>query len=134
MGLSRAKRQQLAELVFSDPQKLRELNQLVHPKLKKTIFEKLKIRKFDSRMIVINAAVLKEIGLIGFCDEVWVVMASKKTRLARLLEKGLSKEAALARINSQMGQKNYLKLADVVIDNNGTRKELNGQVQALFKL
>ena len=116
MGLTRIERKKLAKEVFADKKKLKALNKLVHPKLKKKIAEKLKSRK-AGKLIVINAAVLKEIGLISLCDEVWVVMAPKKTRLARLMKKGLAKSDALARMNSQMSEKAYLKLADVVIGN-----------------
>jgi len=133
MGLTRGERKKLANEVFFNKTKLKALNKLVHPKLKKKIAEKLKSRKAE-KLIVINAAVLKEIGLIEFCDEVWVVMAPKKTRLARLEEKGLLKNDALARISSQMNQKAYLKLADAVISNDGTKKELNDQVQTLLKI
>lgn len=133
MGLTRLERKKLAKEVFADKKKLNALNKLVHPNLKKKIAKKLKNRK-SANLIVINAAVLKEIGLIECCDEVWVVMATKKTRLARLEEKGLLKKDALARINSQLSHKNYLKLADVVINNDGTKKELNAKVQTLLKI
>ena len=75
-------------------------------------------------LIVINAAVLKEIGLIDIVDQVWVVMASKEKRLKRLIKKGMDRSDALKRMNSQLSQKEYLDMADLVIKNDGTLKEL----------
>jgi dephospho-CoA kinase len=124
-------RKKLGKIVFADKRKLEALNQIVHPALKDAIDQRLKTE--DQRpFIVINAAVLKEIGLIDLVDEVWVVIASRENRLKRLMKTGLSKREALQRINAQALQKEYLVMADVVIRNDGTFKELNAEVQAHF--
>ncbi|MFH1387575.1 MAG: dephospho-CoA kinase [bacterium] len=127
-------RKKLGAIVFADKKKLRLLNQIIHPALKKKI-ESLLSNLTPSAyglkpFIVINAAVLKEIGLTELVDKVWVVVAPKAVRLQRLMAKGLTKQEALLRINSQRSQKDYLKAADVVIDNSGTKKELDGQIRA----
>jgi dephospho-CoA kinase len=129
-------RKKLGEIVFSDKRKLRELNRIVHPALKEAIVKMTGDQKTGSgdRIIVINAAVLKGIGLIDQVDEIWVVMAAKATRMKRLVRAGLSKEEARKRIDSQVSQKEYLKMADVVIGNEGTLKQLNAKVQACLQL
>jgi dephospho-CoA kinase len=136
-------RKKLGEIVFSDRRKLQELDRIVHPHLKEAIIQKVeKLKDLDElgrvvegrELIVINAAVMKEIGLVDYVDEVWVVTASKGTRLKRLMKMGLSKAEAMRRMNAQMPQKDYLKLADVVIKNEGTLKQLNAKVQACFQL
>ncbi|MFH1683874.1 MAG: dephospho-CoA kinase [Candidatus Margulisiibacteriota bacterium] len=130
-------RKKLGEIVFSDKAKLRQLNKIIHPFLKEAIIqmvEEVKVRSSELgvRSIVVNAAVLKEIGLVGYVDEVRVVMASKEKRLRRLLKSGLSKTEAEQRLRSQMSKKEYLKLADVVIDNDGTLKGLRKKVLSLI--
>ncbi|MDD4178837.1 MAG: dephospho-CoA kinase [Candidatus Margulisbacteria bacterium] len=126
-------RHKLGEIVFADKAKLHQLNQMVHPLLKEQIIKILDSRKTiaESRQktIVINAAVLKEIGLIDLVDEVWVVMASAENRLKRLVKAGLTKEEAAQRIKAQLPQKEYLKMADKVINNDGTLKQLHAKVQ-----
>ena len=126
-------RKKLASIVFSDKSKLLELNKIVHPVLKEAIVhavEDYRLQTTDRRpLIVINAAVLKEIGLADYVDEVWVVMASKELRLKRLIKAGLPKAEALRRINFQMAQNEYLNMADVVINNNGTIKQLRNKVE-----
>ena len=128
-------RHKLGEIVFSDKRLLKKLSEIVHPALKEAIIQIVDSRKLkvESR-IVINAAVLKEIGLVDYVDEVWVVMASKEKRLKRLMKAGLSKAGALKRINAQASQKDYLKVADVVIKNDGTLKQLNAKVQAHLQI
>ncbi|MFH1361170.1 MAG: dephospho-CoA kinase, partial [bacterium] len=106
-----AKRKKLAEVVFHDKKKLQELNRIVHPKLRQKVIERSRLLVVSCKLLVINAAVLKEIGLISLCDEVWTVMAKRETRLKRLLKKGLVRQSAIARLRSQMSQKEYLKLA-----------------------
>jgi len=126
-------RKKLGEIVFGDKRKLKELNEIVHPALKAAIVKEVESRKSkieSSGLIVINAAVLKEIGLIDYVDEVWVVSASRATRLSRLIRSGSSKPAALKMINAQTPQAVYLKIADKLIRNQGTLKQLNARIQA----
>ena len=131
-------RKRLGEIVFSDKKKLQKLDRIVHPYLKEAIIQEVEHRtrstEHRTQLIIINAAVLKEIGLIDYVDEVWVVMASKDRRLRRLRKMGLSKEEAQKRIRSQTSQKEYLKMADKVIRNDGTLKQLNAKVQACLKV
>ena len=63
-----------------------------------------------------------------------VVIAPKETRLKRLVKTGLLKSEALKRMNAQTSQKDYMDIADLVINNNGTLKQLNAKVQSGFKL
>jgi dephospho-CoA kinase len=129
--LNRAK---LGEIVFADKNKLKQLNQLVHPLLKeevkKIVESRKQIAERRKQTIVINAAVLKEIGLVDLVDEVWVVTASAENRLKRLVKAGLSREEAAQRIKAQLPQKDYLKIADVVIKNDGTLKQFHAKIQA----
>jgi dephospho-CoA kinase len=61
------------------------------------------------------------------------VTADKEVRIKRIMERGnLSREEAIDRINSQLGEEEYKRLADVVIENNGTWEELEQNVARLF--
>jgi dephospho-CoA kinase len=131
-------RKKLGQIVFSDRRKLQELNRIVHPRLREEIISKVeRLRraqssrrksKVDSRMMVVNAAVLKEIGLVDVVDEVWVVAAPKELRIAR---SGLPRKEAEKRMRAQMPQAEYLALADVVINNNGTLRQLDRQIKRI---
>ncbi len=124
-------RKKLGEIAFSDLKLLNKLDRIVHPYLKDAVIKLAEKQKVQShKLIVINAAVLKEIGLLDYVDEVWMVMASRETRIKRLLRTGLDRKQVKVRMRSQMSQKEYLKLADVVIQNDGTLRQLNAEVQA----
>ncbi len=128
-------RKKLGKIVFTDKRKLQLLDRLVHPYLKREIIkiaEDLKSRKAEKPLIIINAAVLKEIGLIDYVDEVWLVMSSKEKRMRRLLQTGLTKKEAQVRIRSQMSRREYLKISDAVIENDGTKQSLLKRVLALL--
>jgi dephospho-CoA kinase len=129
----RINRKKLGQVVFKDKRKLKELNGIVHPYLKdivKRIVESRKSNAEHRKPIVINAAVLKEIGLIGLVDEVWVVIAPRAARLKRLVKAGVAKPAAQKMIAAQAPLAAYRKLADKLIRNQGTLGELNVKVQA----
>ncbi|MFH1826548.1 MAG: dephospho-CoA kinase [bacterium] len=126
-------RSKLAEIVFADKNKLLKLNQIIHPALYREIKKIVESKKLNvERRIVINAAVLKEIGLIELVDQVWVVLASKENRLARSIKSGLAKSAAEQRMAAQMSEEEYRALADVVIENNGTLEQLEKEVIRLI--
>ncbi|MEO9103447.1 MAG: dephospho-CoA kinase, partial [Terrimesophilobacter sp.] len=62
-----------------------------------------------------------------------VVNASTQTRINRLIDlRGLSREEAVHRLNSQVSDTERLAIADVVIDSNGTLEETLQQVDALW--
>ena len=126
-------RRKLSEIVFADPQALKTLNRITHPLILERI-EKLisQAKKEKHKLIVINAALLKEIGLIPRVDKVWVVIASRENRLKRLMRyKGLSQAQAEARIKIQPAQK-YLKIGDFIIKNDKTIKALKRVILTLF--
>jgi dephospho-CoA kinase len=122
----RINRKKLGTIVFSDKRRLKQLDKIVHPYLKKVLLRS--IRSSKRRIVVINAAVLKEIGLLDQVDEVWLVTAARKIRAKRLLKSGLTQKDTMARISSQMSDKEYLRFADLVIRNNGTPASLRKNV------
>jgi dephospho-CoA kinase len=126
-------RQKLGEIVFADREQLRILNSIVHPQLKNKVVSEInscQLLAVSCQLIVINAAVLKEIGLIDLVDKVWVVIAPQAVRLKRLIKAGYTKKEAQQRMKAQLPLAEYLAIADVVIKNDGTLKQLNAKVQA----
>ncbi|NQU18294.1 MAG: dephospho-CoA kinase [Candidatus Saganbacteria bacterium] len=124
-------RKKLGKLVFSDPVKLKKLNEIVHPGMKDRIVEACHGMPREPRhgvavpFIIINAALLKEIGLIELCDEVWVVVASCENRMKWLSKRPLLKDI----MKSQMSQAEYLDIADRIIRNNGSKRDLKKEIE-----
>ena len=117
-------RHKLGQIVFSDPKKLKILNLITHPKIKEEIEVEIKDKK---GVVVINAALPQLFE--GLVDQTIVVVSSKKKRLKRLMKQNLSKSEALKRIKAQISTKEYLELADIIIKNEGTLKQLNSNVK-----
>ena len=65
------------------------------------------------------------------CDEVWFVYTEEGVRIARLMEtRGYSEEKARAMIHAQIDDAEYASMADLVLDNSGTREETEAQIRA----
>jgi dephospho-CoA kinase len=125
-------RQALGKLVFADPEALRTLNRIVHPKMFDRMGELIAEMRARGWMkaIVVEAAVLIEANWMALVDQVWVVMASAAVvgeRLAK--QRHLSPEQVRTRIAAQLANDERLKHADVVIRNDGSLEEVRHAVQ-----
>lgn len=123
-------RKKLGRIVFWDPSALRKLNRILHPAMRALIKES--IRQTKKKLIVINAAVLAEMGLLPIVDRVIVVLAGERARIKRLMKCGLSRRDAIARVRSQAGASSYRRIADIVIVNNGSVKVLREKVEEII--
>ena len=129
-------RQKLAEMVFSDKEKVTKLNQIVHPEVFKED-ERItnEIKGLDPAALVIkDIPLLFELTRPVFVDKIVVVSASEQTQLRRLEEKGMSREDAQSRIESQLPLEEKIKSADFVINNDGPLEETKKQVEEIYFL
>jgi dephospho-CoA kinase len=129
-------RQKLAEIAFSDKEKVAKLNQIVHPE----VFKEDERITNEIKSLDPDALVIKDIPLLFeltrpiFVDKVVVVSASEQTQLRRLEEKGMSREDAQSRIKSQLPLEEKIKSADFVINNDGPIEETKKQVEEIYSL
>lgn len=129
-------RRRLANIVFSDKKQLELLNSFTHPDIINEIKDRLKYYKsLQKKVIILDAALLLEVGLDKIVDEVWVVVVDEKIQLERLMirEKNLNVKQAMDRIKSQMPQKEKVKYADRVIDNSGSIEDTKIQVDKIWR-
>ena len=125
-------RQALGKLVFADPEALRTLNRIVHPKMFDRMVELIAAMRAHGSMkaIVVEAAVLIEANWMALVDQVWVVVASEAVVVERLAkQRHLSPEQVRTRIAAQLTTDERLKHADVVIRNDGSLDEVRLAVQ-----
>ena len=119
----------LGDVVFNDGERLRVLEQIVHPLVGERIAERL--QSTTSPVVVLEAIKLFEAGLAELCNEVWVLTSPKELQLARLRAgRGLTRAAAKTRVDAQAPQQQKAKRADVVIKNTGTLDDLRHTVEA----
>jgi len=129
-------RQKLAEIAFSDKEKVAKLNQIVHPEVFKEderITNEIKSLDHDA-LIIKDIPLLFELTRPIFVDKVVVVSASEQTQLRRLKEKGMSRDDAQNRIKSQLPLEEKIKSADFVINNDGPLEETKKQVEEIYSL
>ncbi|RMF92822.1 MAG: dephospho-CoA kinase [Candidatus Schekmanbacteria bacterium] len=129
-------REELGRMVFSDKILLNKLNLLTHPLIIKKIREKKAEleRTHPNDIIILDAPLLYETELDKTVEKVIVISSTREEQMRRLIQlRGMKKEDAENRINSQMPIDDKVKRADYVIDNSGTIDDLRRQVEDLFK-
>jgi dephospho-CoA kinase len=125
-------RRALGAIVFSDPEKLKQLEGIEHPIVRRVIDQE--IGEADKPMVVLDAIKLIESGWADKCDAVWVVTCRPDQQVKRLMRtRGYSREEAEMRIDAQSPQEDKVPRADVVIDNSGTLKNTRRQVLAAWE-
>lgn len=118
-------REKLGEIVFSNTAKRKKLEALLHPLIIYEMKEEAHEYLESGQIVVFMAPLLYETGLNRFCDQVWVISASKEAQIKRLEKRNnLDQDDALKRIDSQLSIEEKKKKADVVIENNSTIKKL----------
>ena len=126
-------KQKLAEIVFSDSEKLNMLNKLVHPFVQVT-FEKW-CENQTSSFVLKEAAILFESDSYKNLDEVICVAAPLQTRINRVVQRDkCSEQAVLNRIANQMSEEEKKQLSDFVIVNDGKEKLLPQIISICEKL
>ncbi|UCB57193.1 MAG: dephospho-CoA kinase [Candidatus Omnitrophota bacterium] len=125
-------RKKLAERVFTDKEALNKLSQITHPVIIKEI--KRRLKKIKPGVVIIDAPLLIEAGLNKIVDKLIVVKINRKNQVIRCREqRGLSGDEIAGRNRAQVALSEKIKLADYVIDNNGTFKQTNEQVDKIWK-
>ncbi|WP_431948797.1 dephospho-CoA kinase [Actinacidiphila sp. bgisy167] len=126
-------RPKLGAIVFSDPERLRALNAIVHP-LVRDRSAALQRAAGPDAVVVHDVPLLTENGLAPQYDLVVVVDAAPQTQLDRLVRlRGMTEDDARARMAAQATREQRLAIADVVIDNDGPLEALEPQVRQLWE-
>ena len=121
-------RQKLGEIVFPDPEKLLELEKLLHPAVTTSIQARIKIT--SQPVVVIEAIKLLESNLVDICDAIWVSDASIDHQMERLINtRNMTRTEALSRISAQPLQSEKLNRANVVINTEGSFIDTWQQIQ-----
>ncbi|OGI01691.1 MAG: dephospho-CoA kinase [Candidatus Melainabacteria bacterium GWF2_37_15] len=121
-------RKQLGEIVFSDTQKLKKLESIIHPEVKRIVQEFFEENK-DKKLVAVSVPLLYEANMETMFDYVIMVTANEDIRLQRLMEtRNLSKEEALKRIRARDVQPQ----GDFIIENNDTIDNLQKKVKNIL--
>jgi dephospho-CoA kinase len=126
----------LGALIFTAPEKRAALNAITHPAVEARsheLFAAAGAANPDA-IVVYDVPLLVDTSRVGEFDTIVVVNASTETRVNRMIaHRGMTRDEALHRINSQATDTARLAIADIVIDANGTLEETLQQADAVWK-
>lgn len=127
-------RSKLADIVFSDKNKLSALNAITHKYI--TEYFLISAKTSNSDIVGIDGAAIFESGINKKCDFVIGVIADEKVRISRIINRdGISEEKAKARIAAQKKDEFYIENCDYIVYNNGNKEQLIKQIgEVLEKL
>jgi dephospho-CoA kinase len=126
-------RQALGTMVFGDPEARRRLEAIVHPEVARRLAEALGPYRQTDRIVVYSLPLLVEAGLATAFDVVVVVQAAEDVRVARLVrDRAMTETAARARIRAQASEDERKDASDLIVENDGTLEELEGNVARLW--
>lgn len=124
-------RKKLGELVFSDSNKLSKLNSITHPAIY-SIIEKAILEenaKGNSKAIVIDAPLLKQIELDKLCDIIIVVTSDIENRIKRIMNRDdITYENTRNRMLIQEAESYYIENATKIFNNDGTIEDLYKEI------
>lgn len=118
-------RRRLADIVFSDPNKLAALNAITHPVIARGIADHMERLAATDAIVVVDAALIVELGLDKALDALIVVDAGAASRKERLVaSRGMDVRDIEARMASQSRPEELIEKADIVVRNDGSIEDL----------
>ena len=124
-------RKEIAKIVFSNNKKLKLLESIIHPRVKKELEE---IFNSNERIVFVSVPQLFEAGFETMFDKIIYITADKSIRLERLIKRNnFTTEEAQRRIEAQNESEKATK-SDFVLENNGSIDELNFKIEKVLNL
>jgi dephospho-CoA kinase len=126
-------REALASVVFADPAARRELEDIVHPEVRRLFAGSVERYLGTQKVVVFSAPLLVETGMHTAFEVLLVVTTTPETQVARLMrDRGMSAAAVRERMDAQLPLEDKAGVADILIDNEGTLEELEGQLDRVW--
>jgi dephospho-CoA kinase len=126
-------KKRVAEKIFSDPKLRSCLEAIIHPIVLERVDEFILSVRERFPVAVIEVPLLFEGGYSDRFQKVITVFAPEETALQRLMESGITRDNAMARLRNQLPIETKKKRADFTIDNGGSREETRKQVEVLYR-
>jgi dephospho-CoA kinase len=122
----------LGAIVFGDEERRRELEGIIHPRVRARAAE-IEAEASPGAVVVHDIPLLTETGQASSFGAVIVVDVPVETQLARMIElRGMSRADAEARVAAQATREERLAIATHVVENTGTLEELRAKVAEVY--
>ena len=125
-------RQLLASIVFKDPKKRSELEQVTHPLIRKA-FAEVVARSANNSIIINQIPLLVESNHDYKFDHVITISANESIRTQRLLKRGLTTNQIRQRMQAQATDQMRESISDSVIVNESDEQNLLDQVEIIWE-
>ena len=123
----------ISNIVFSDPDKIVQLNSLVHPSVSKDFDKWLKLN-ISHNIIFKEAAILIESGAYLKMNKIILVESRNDLKIERILKRDSTDyDSVKKRMDSQSSDIKNKKYADYIIENNETLDSLNIKVDLIIQ-
>lgn len=124
-------RRALGEIIFRDPSQKRQLEEIVHPFVRRE-FEAAVASLSGNEVMVYEIPLLFETGAQERFDVVITVESTMENRIARLRQRGMHVSEIEGRIATQATREQRIGVADFLIENDGSEDELLRQVENIW--
>ena len=126
-------RKRLAAIVFSDRAKLAALNAITHPEILRRVADEIDVHRHTDGVVVLDAALIVEMGLADALDVVVVVTSPAELRKQRLMNnRGMSASDVDARMAAQATGEELVTRADIVVVNEGDEVALAAEADRVW--
>ncbi len=125
-------RSKLAEIVFVDEKARKDLESIIHPRVRE-IAERVVARAPEDAIVINEIPLLFETQGQGRFDLVITVEASDENRTKRLIDRGLKSYQIEKRISAQASRAERESISDYVIENDQGLEELERKVRSLWE-
>lgn len=110
-------RKKIAQIVFNDPEKLKILNSIIHPKVSMH-FKNWVHNNSSAKFVIKEAAILFESGSYKDCDEIILVTAPVEERILRVMQRdNITRHHVFERMKNQWSDDQKAVLSNYIIDN-----------------
>ncbi len=123
----------VAGMVFRSPALRRKLEDILHPLVFAVVEDVLgRIRPRDA-IVIVEVPLLFEGGYEQWFDRTILVFTDRKTAVQRLAAAGISAAEAKRRWKAQLDVRTKKRLADMVVDNSGTKRQTEARVRDILR-
>lgn len=128
------KKEKMAQIIYGDDEKRRQVNEIVHPSVKKEIKERIRMWQAEP-LVVVETALMFESGCDAYCDEVWGIFTDPEIRIDRLSKsRGYSREKSLSIMQKQMSYEELKQKCSHVLFNDEDPDKLWEQIKELLPI
>jgi len=127
-------RKKLADIVFAEPEQLGRLNDIIHPEVLRRADQQIELYNGQEGIpaVVLDMALLAEVGWDKRCNELIFVNCDEKNRLWRAKKRGIDEKQLKIREKFQISLDKKMKTAHYIVDNNSDVLTLAEQISSIF--